>query len=43
MKANKSEMQKIHNKVVFNPIKGGQLTKKQKNGALRVIMFLKQK
>ena len=29
MKATKSEMQQMHNKVVFHPIKGGQLTKKK--------------
>ena len=42
MKYTKSEMHQIHDKVVFHLIKGGQLTKKQKNGALRVLMFLKQ-
>ena len=42
MKATKSEMQQMHNKVVFHPIKGDQITKK-KNGALQVLMFLKQK
>ena len=39
MKATKSETQQVHDKVVFRPIKGEQLTKKQKNGALWVLMF----
>ena len=43
MKAAKSEMQQMHDKVVFHPIKGEQLTRKQKNVALQVIMFLEQK
>ena len=43
IKATKAEMKKIHDKVVFHPIKGKQLTKKQKNEALWVLMFLKQK
>ena len=34
MKATKSEMQQMHDKVVFRLIKGEQLTKKQKNGVL---------
>ena len=42
MKANKSEMHQMHNKVVFHPIKGEQLTKKQKNGSLQVLLFLKK-
>ena len=41
MKATKSEMQKMHDTVMFRPIKGEQLTKKHKNGALQVIIFLK--
>ena len=41
--ATKSEMQQMHNTVVFHLIKGGQLTKKQKNGALQVLIFLNQK
>ena len=36
-------MQQIYDKVVFHPIKGEQLTRSQKHGALRVLMFLKQK
>ena len=43
MKDTKSEMQQMHDKVVFHPITGEQLTKKQKNGALQVLMFLEQK
>ena len=43
MKATKSEIQQIYDKVVFHPIKGEQLTKKQKHGALKVLIFLKQK
>ena len=39
MKAAKSKIQKIHDNVMFHPIKGEQFTKKQKNGALRVLMF----
>ena len=31
IKANKSEMQQVHDKVVFHPIKGEQLAKKQKH------------
>ena len=31
MKATKSEMQQVHYKVVFHPIKGEQLAKKQKH------------
>ena len=42
MKATKSEMQQMHDKVVFHPIKGEQLTNKQKNGALQVLIFLKK-
>ena len=43
MKATNSEMQQIHNKVVFRLIKGKQLIKKQKNRALQVLMFFKTK
>ena len=39
MKATKSEIQQMNGKVMFHPIKGEQLTKKQKKGALRVLMF----
>ena len=41
IKATNSEMQKMHNKVVFHPIKGKQLIRIQKHGALRVLMFFK--
>ena len=43
IKATKSEMQQMHDKVVFHMIEGKRLTKSHKWGALRVIMFLKQK
>ena len=43
VRATKSEMQKIQYKVVLHPIRGEQLTRKQKNGALKVLFFLKQK
>ena len=43
IKATKSDMQKMHDKVVFHPIKGKQLTRIQNHGALRVLIFLKQK
>ena len=43
IKATKSEMQKMNDKVVFHPIKGEQLTRIQNHGALEVLMFLKQK
>ena len=33
-------MQQMHDTVVFRLIKGGQLTNKQKNGALQVLIFL---
>ena len=38
--ATKSEMQQMHDKVVFCPIKGEQLTKIQKHGALRALIVL---
>ena len=43
MRATKLEMHQMGDRVVFHPIKGGGLTSKQKNGALRVIMFFKKK
>ena len=43
MKATKSKMQQMHNKLVFHPIKDKQLTRIQKHRALQVLMFLKQK
>ena len=36
-------MQQMHNKVVFQPVKGKLLINNQKRGALRVLMFLKKK
>ena len=36
-------MHQIHDKVLFHSIKGKQLTRSQKHGALQVVMFLKQK
>ena len=36
-------MQQMHNKVVFQPVKGKWLINNQKRGALRVLMFLKKK
>ena len=41
MKATKSEVQQIHDKAVFHPIKGENLQRK-KTGSLQVLMFLKQ-
>ena len=38
MKAPKSEMHQMHDKVVFHSIRDKQLTKKQENGALQVII-----
>ena len=38
-----SKIQRMHDKVVFHPIKGEKLTKSQKQAAIRVLMFLKQK
>ena len=43
IKATKSEMQQMHDKVVFHLIKGEQLTMRQKHEPLQVLMFLKQK
>ena len=43
MKSTKSELQQMNNKVLFHSINGEQLTRKQKNVALQVIMFLEQK
>ena len=43
IKATKSEMQQIHDKVVFHLIKGKQLNRIQKHGVLGVLIFLKQK
>ena len=43
IKETKSEMQQMHDEVVFHRIKGKQLTRIQKHGALQVLMFLKQK
>ena len=43
IKATESEMQQMHDKVVFHPIKVKQLTRIQKHRALQVIIVLKQK
>ena len=36
-------MQQMHDKVVFHPIKGEELTRIQKHGALQVLIFLNKK